>query len=137
MFPAKPDINPRGSAVDENSLDCKSLHCSLQVFLCKYTASFSYVSVESAEDKTVSLLLPLLRFSHRISCSGSNPGGILKRNTFLLLPLSASGYLTFTLALIFTHFIYSAYIKQNKVLDLGQGPEGRRNPPPPHPLYFE
>ena len=84
---------------------------------------------------SISLLWPLLRFRRRISCSSSSPGGILKRNTFLLLPLSASGYLdlTFILALTFTHFIYSAYIKQNKVSDLGQGPEERRTPPPPPP----
>jgi len=38
----------------------------------------------------------------------------VKRKIFLFLQLSASGYLTFILALILTHFIYASYIKQNK-----------------------
>jgi len=39
---------------------------------------------------------------------------LVKRKIFLFLQLSASGYLTFILALIFTHFIYPAYIKRSK-----------------------
>ena len=38
----------------------------------------------------------------------------VKRKIFLFLQLSAPGYLTFILGLIFTHCIYPAYIKQNK-----------------------
>ena len=39
---------------------------------------------------------------------------LVKRKILLFLQLSASGYLTFILALIFTHCIYPAYIKQDK-----------------------
>ena len=39
---------------------------------------------------------------------------IVKRKLFLFFQLSASCYLTFILALIFTHCIYPAYIKQDK-----------------------
>lgn len=39
---------------------------------------------------------------------------LVKRKIFLFLQLSVPGFLTFILALIFTHCIYPAYIKENK-----------------------